>query len=238
MGKDSLLARDLMTKEVVTVPGKMPVSSLARLLAERGISAVPVTDPEGRLLGIVTEADLLRRLAGAGDPPVRWLRGIFRSPDRQAQQYARTHGMQAQDIMTTTVVTVGPDTSAEHCAQLMEQHHIKRLPVLSDGHLVGIVSRADLLAELLEPPERIGPEAQARDAQIRSALHAEMRELPWAQSLYTFVEVKDGVVRLSGYVKSEEVRRGLRVLANRIEGVESVDDQLEVASFRLPGEFV
>ena len=118
MGPDSLRARDLMTTEVVAVPPSTPATSLARLLADRGISAAPVTDPEGRLLGVVTEADLLRRLAGTEDKPAGWLRRLFRDPDRQAAQYARTHGKEAHDVMTQDVVTVDPDATAEHCAHL------------------------------------------------------------------------------------------------------------------------
>ena len=239
MGPASLRARDLMTTEVVTVPPATPATSLARLLADRGISAAPVTDAEGRLLGIVTEADLLRRLAGAEDKPVGWLRRLFRDPDKQAEQYARTHGMEARDVMTDDVVTVGPDATAEHCAHLMEERRVKRLPVVGgDGRLVGVVSRADLLRAVLEPPDKIGAETQERDARIRAALRKEMREQPWAGSLYTFADVKDGVVTLYGFVRSDEVRRGLRVLAERIEGVERVEDRMEDAPFPLPGEII
>lgn len=238
MGPESLRARDLMTTEVVTVPPATPATSLARLLAERGISAAPVTDPEGRLLGIVTEADLLRRLAGAENKPAGWLRGLFRNPDRQAERYAKTHGMEARDVMTEEVVAVEPDATAEHCARVMEERGIKRLPVVRDGRLVGLVSRADLLRAVLEPPARIGTEAQERDARIRAALRKEMREQSWAGGLYTFADVQDGVVTLRGFVRSDEVRRGLRVLAARIEGVERVEDLMEDAPSPMPGAFV
>jgi CBS domain-containing protein len=239
MGADRLLARDLMTTEVVTVPPSTPATSLARLLADRGISAAPVTDAGGRLLGIVTEADLLRRLAGAEDKPAGWLRRLFRDPDRQAEQYARTHGKEAQDVMTRDVVSVDLDATAEHCAHLMEERHVKRLPVMSDGRLVGVVSRADLLRAVLEPPARLGAEgAPERDARIRAELRKEMRQQSWAGSLYSFADVEDGVVTLHGFVRSDEVRRGLRVLASRIEGVERVEDRMEHAPVPLPGEFV
>ena len=239
MPAEHLLARDLMTREVVTVPAGMPATSLARLLGDRGISAVPVTDAEGRLLGIVTEADLLRRLAGAEDAPRTWLASLFRSTDEQAQHYARTHGREARDVMTTDLVTADPDATAERCAHLMERHRVKRLPVVAaDGRLLGVVSRADLLRAALEPPARIGTEAQARDARIRAALQAEMRGQPWADSLYTFADVGDGVVTLHGFVRSEAVRRGLRVLAGRVEGVERVEDRMELAPIVLPGHVI
>jgi CBS domain-containing protein len=233
---EHLIARDLMTREVVTVSAGMPVTSLARLLADRGISAVPVTDAEGRLLGVVTEADLLRRLAGAEDVPRTWLVRLFRDPDRQAEHYARTHGREARDVMTSDLVTVEPNATAEHCAHLMEERRIKRLPVVAeDGRLLGVVSRADLLRAAMEPPARIGSEAQVRDARIRAALRAEMREQPWVDNIYISPEVKDGVVTLHGFVRSEAVRRGMRVLAGGIEGVERVEDRMEDAPLFLPG---
>jgi CBS domain-containing protein len=198
-----------------------------------------VTDAEGRLLGVVTEADLLRRLAGAEDKPAGWLRRLFCDPDRQAEQYARTHGKEARDVMTEDVVSVDPDATAEHCARLMEERRVKRLPVLDGGRLVGVVSRADLLRAVLEPPAKLGAEgAPERDARIRAALRKEMREQSWAEGLYTFADVEGGVVTLHGFVRSEEVRRGLRVLASRIEGVERVEDRMEHAPLPLPGEFV
>ena len=146
--------------------------------------------------------------------------------------------MEARDVMTGDVVSVEPDATAEHCAHLMEERRIKRLPVTADGRLLGVVSRADLLRAVLEPPERIGTGTQERDARIRAALRKEMREQPWAGSLYTFADVKDGVVTLHGFVRSDEVRRGMRVIAERIEGVERVEDRMEDAPFPLPGEVV
>ena len=239
MNFESLVAGDLKTADVVTVPPSMPISSLARLLADRGISSAPVTTPEGKLLGIVTEADLLRRLAGREDAPVGWLRSRFRDVDKQAESFARTHGMVAQDVMTKDVLTVAPDATAERCAQLMEEHGIKRLPVVSEGRLVGMVSRADLLRAIFEPPARVGAgPGLGNDATIRSALRRELRSQAWASSNYTSSVVKDGVVTLNGFVRSEAVRRALLVLAGRIEGVIRVEDQLMEAPFFLPGEYI
>jgi len=233
MDNKLLLARDLMTTNVVTVPPGMPVTVLARLIADRSISSAPVTDADGRLLGIVTEADLLRHLASAEDAPVGWLRGLFRNMDTPAEHYARTHGKTAGDVMTTGVVTVEGDATAEHCAHLMEERRIKRLPVTRDGRLAGIISRADLLRAVLEPPARIGTEMPTRDARIRAALRAEMLDQPWTSSLYVFSDVKDGVVTLQGSVHSDAMRRGLHVLAERIEEVERVEDQMVTAPLLL-----
>ena len=236
MAASSLFARDLLSTEAVTVPASMPVTSLARLLASRGISAVPVVGEDGKLLGIVTEADLLRRLASAEDAPTGWLRRLMGNPDRQATSYARTHGLEARDVMTSQVITVNPEATAEHCAHLMEEHRIKRLPVVHEGKLLGMLSRADLLRAVLDPPVKAGDAGAARDARVRAALRREMRAHPWAGSLYTSADVRDGVVTLYGYVRSDEVRRGLRVLAARIDGVERVDDQMLDAPILAPGE--
>jgi CBS domain-containing protein len=147
----SLRARDLMTAEVITVPPETPFIAIARLLAERGISAVPVVDAEARVKGIVTEADLVRRLAGEEDRPVSWFASFFTNEAREADRYARTHGVTAADIMTEAVVTVGPDTPARPIAQLMEERGIRRVLVVQEGRLKGLVSRADLLRALAAP---------------------------------------------------------------------------------------
>lgn len=231
-------ARDLMTEAVVSVRPDMPVNSLARLLSERGISAVPVTDGEGRLLGLVTEADLLRRVAGVEDRPISWLRGLFSDASFQAQNYAKTHGSTARDVMTTRLITVEPGATVAHCAGVMEEHRIKRLPVVEDGRLVGVISRSDLLSAALEAPERQGTGAGSDDERIRHALRKAMHEQPWAASLYTFMDVQDGVVTLHGFVRSPEVRRGLRVMAESIEGVVRVEDRMQNAPAYLAGQMI
>lgn len=234
MLENSLYARDLLTADVVTAPPGMPVTSLARLLADRGISSTPVVDDHGTLLGIVTEADLLRRLVGTEHTLLSWLRSLVASADQQATQYARTHGLAVRDVMTQDLVTVGPDATAEQCARLMEQRHVKRLPVVEDGRLVGIVSRADLLRAVLEAPPRIATKTEPRDDRIRSALRSEMLDQPWATTLYATTDVEDGVVTLNGTIHSDAMRRGLRVLAERIAEVERVDDRLVVAPQLFP----
>ena len=216
-----LTARDLMTPDVVTVPPETPVIAVARLLAERGISAVPVLDTAGTVLGVVTEADLIRRLAGEEDRPQGWLRSLFADPGEQAERYARTHGSTAAEIMTETVVSVTPADGAAHVAHLMEEKGIRRVLVLEDGRLRGIVSRADLLRALVSPPKATG---DLSDDRIRQAVLAAMRKEPWADTFYTLVEVKDGVVEYHGFMRTEQVKRGLKVLAEQVPGVKGVVD--------------
>lgn len=219
-----LTARDLMTPDVVTVPPETPVIAVARLLAERGISAVPVLDRTGQVLGIVTEADLIRRLAGEEDKPMGWFRALFSDPGEQAERYARTHGGTAEEIMTESVVSVSENDMAAHIAHVMEENHIRRVLVLQDGRLRGLVSRADLLRALVSPPRA---EGDLSDERVRQAVLAAMRKEPWADTFYTLVEVKDGVVEFHGFMRTEQVKRGLKVLAEQVPGVKGVVDSTQ-----------
>ncbi|MFL1462121.1 CBS domain-containing protein [Roseococcus sp. DSY-14] len=217
-----LTARDLMTPDVVTVPLATPVLAIARLLAERGISAVPVLGEAGDVMGVVTEADLIRRLAGEAEKPAAWFRTLFANPAQEAERFARTHGLRAADVMTEEVVSVTGDTRASEIAALMEEKGIRRVLVIEDGRLAGLVSRADLLRALVaEPPEM----ADCSDDRIRRAVMALMRKQPWVDSFHTLVEVKDGVVEFHGFMRDEGVKRGLRVLAESVPGVRAVRDE-------------
>jgi CBS domain-containing protein len=219
-----LLARDLMTPDVVTVPPETPVMAMARLLADRGISAVPVVDAAGKVLGIVTEADLIRRLAGEEDRPSSWFGALFADPANQAERYARTHGVTARDLMTEKVVSVAPDTTAAHIAHMMEEQKIRRVVVVEGEKLKGIVSRADLLRALVAPPH---VEGELSDERIRRAVMSAMKKEPWTDTFYTMVEVKDGTVTFHGFRRSDTVQKALRVLAENVPGVKSVQDDTQ-----------
>lgn len=228
MSGKTLTARDLMTPDVVSVRPDMPVAVLARMLSERHLSAVPVTDAHGHLLGIVSEADLLRRLAGAEDPQRGWLAQLFSSPSREAGRYARTHGRRVSEVMTPGAVTVEEDATAAHIAHLLEEKGIKRVPVLRKGRLVGIVSRADLLRAVLESPSALSGEAETEDERIFRALEEERTRQPWSDTAFVFAHVENGILRLYGLVRSEEIRKAMVVLAERIEGVKGVKDEMSV----------
>lgn len=214
---------DIMTRQVISVPPDMPVLAVARLLADRGISGVPVTDSMRTLLGIVSEADLIRRLSSSDAPEGGLLRRLFYDRDRAAQDYAQAHGATAQDIMTRNPVTATETMSAEHAAHLIEEHHIRRLPVVQDGMLVGIVTRADLLRALLAPA------SDTSDGAIRAALQAEMARLPWADAPYVTFTVRNGVVTFYGFCHSPAVREGLAAIAAGVPGVKGVQDRITEA---------
>ena len=217
-------ARDLMTPDVVTVPPETPVMAMARLLSDRGISAVPVVDPAGVVLGIVTEADLIRRLAGEEDKPSSWFGALFSDPASQAERFARTHGVTAKDLMTEKVVAVTPETTAAHIAHMMEEQKIRRVVVLEGDKLRGIVSRADLLRALVTPAHE---DAELSDERVRRAVMAAMKKEPWTDTFYTMVEVKEGKVTFHGFRRSDAVQKALRVLAENVPGVKSVEDDTQ-----------
>lgn len=224
-------ARDLMTRDPVTIPPDATLAMVARILGERGFSGAPVVDKDGKLLGMVTEGDLIRRIAAPEDQPRGWLRSFLTPAGRQAATFARTHGQTARDVMTGALVTAEEDTPIERIAKAMEERGIRRVPVVREGRLVGIVSRADLIRALLVPAASL--EADAPDERIRRAVLAAMREQPWVDAFFVFPDVKDGVVFFHGYCRNEDVKRGLRVLAERIPGVKGVELMVEKAPLPL-----
>ncbi|ONG49749.1 hypothetical protein BKE38_20485 [Pseudoroseomonas deserti] len=212
-----------MTADVVTVPPETPVMAIAQLLADRGISAVPVLGADGRLRGIVTEADLIRRLAGShGGFGI--LRQLFTDMDQLANRYAATHGATAAEIMTVDLVTVSPEDHAGTIAELLEEKKIRRVVVVEEGRLCGVVSRADLLRALVAPPLERG---EYSDDRLRRAVQAAIKREPWAETFFTLIEVKDGVVELHGFRRSAAVQRGLKVLVAEVPGVKGVVDKTQ-----------
>jgi CBS domain-containing protein len=219
-------ARDIMTSHVVTVTSASRVGELAALLYERRISAAPVVD-HGRLVGIASEADLLHRyelgtdLAGANDP---WWVRLF-SADRSPEEYVKSHALRVRDIMTRDVATVSPDAPLAEVATLLERRRIRRVPVVEDGRLVGIVSRSDLVRALASARQAARKACPIQDDAIRERLLAELRRQAWWQGDLASVVVEEGVVTFSGVMGSESERAAARAAAETIPGVRSVIDR-------------
>jgi CBS domain-containing protein len=226
-------ARDIMTADPVTVPPETPLEAVAALMAERAISGLPVVDEKGHLLGIVTDGDLMRRLAAKEDKPASFLATLIGANADQAERYAKTHGRRVGDVMTTSLATVAEDATVEEVAHILESRRIRRVPVLRGEQLVGVVSRADLLRAVMAPVAT-SAEQEASDPRIRRAIYAAMREEPWISTRYIFPMVKDGVVSFHGFLGSEKARTALRVLAERVAGVKEVRfDTVPAPSFIL-----
>jgi CBS domain-containing protein len=218
-----LCARDLMTAEVITVSPETRAAELAQIFVGRGVSTVAVVDPAGRLQGIVTESDLIRRLADEDEQPRKgWLARQLEAPNAGAERYARRHAATAGELMARQVVTIRPEDSAAHAARLMEEHKIRRVLVTDREKILGVVSRADLVRALVAP---LGNTSQTHsDEDVRRAVLAEMERETWARQLGTGVTVRNGVVEFSGFHHSEATSRALRVLAENIPGVTGVVD--------------
>ncbi|WP_158600873.1 CBS domain-containing protein [Teichococcus wenyumeiae] len=231
----AMLAKDLMSTTLRVVPPDMPVTAVAELLSSYGISGVPVVDESGAPLGIITEGDLIRRLADEEPGPLVWFLEQFQNTGRLAGRFLKAHGATARDVMTTEIASVNEDTPVEQIARLMEKRRIKRVPVLRDGKIVGIVSRADLLRAVLRPQ---GPERSAdvaNDDAILQAVRAAMHRQAWADTFWIYPSVRDGVVTFYGFTRSDLVREGLKVMAQEIPGVRRVEDRLDPMPLLLRG---
>ena len=219
-------AKDVMTTKVVTIAEDTEVGAIARVLLEQRISGVPVVDEAGRVLGIVSEGDLMRRPESGTAPQRSWWLRLVASPEDKAHDYVKTHGMRAADVMTRNVVTVVEDSGVGAIAQLLEERRIKRVPVIRDGKLVGIVSRANLLHGLVAHNKQIGEAPSPDDRSIRDQVIAELKEQGWVTHGSLNVIVSDGVVELWGWVESEEERKAFRIAAETVPGVRAVEDHL------------
>jgi CBS domain-containing protein len=218
----------IMTRGVVTVGPDTTVSDVAKIMLENRISAVPVVDQAGALVGIISEGDLLRRAeVGTEHRRSRWMELGFSSV-HLAADYVKEHGRKASDVMTRVVVTVRPETEVVEIANILESRHVKRVPVVINGRLVGIISRANIV-QALASSERTSESATApQDREIQEALHRAMRKRKWAfLPSQANVVVRDGVVHLWGYIESEEARRAIIVMAENINGVRGVEDHMD-----------
>jgi CBS domain-containing protein len=229
MGTSPMHAMDIMTTNVITVRPETSVQELAMLLAERGISGVPVVDADNRLVGIVSEGDLLHRAETGTARRIQhrrshWLDALAGDPD-PARDYIKSHGRKVSDIMTRDVVSVSETTELSEVADLLESNRIKRVPVLRDGKLCGIVSRANLVRALAAAPRPATGEAD--DRTIRNNILAELDGHRWANVFAADIVVRDHVVHVwLGDDQPEEERRAIRVAAENIPGVRGVEQHL------------
>jgi CBS domain-containing protein len=218
-------AKDIMTPCAIAVSPDTPIYAIARALAEYRISGVPVVDG-GKVVGIVSEGDLMRRPELGTDKSRRsWWLEMLMDETELAKEFVKTHGKLARDVMSSPVVSVNEDTPVADVAATLEKHHIKRVPVLRDGRLVGIISRANLVQCLAASGGRdIERPTAASDEEIRQRLIETLEKQPWASVHNTSVFVRNGVVELWGFVESEDEKRATRIAAEEIPGVKQVID--------------
>ncbi len=225
-----MLATDVMTTEVIAVAPTTSVEQVAKLLAERGISAVPVVDGDHRVIGMVSEGDLLHRREIGTERRRSWWLDMVASTNQAAGDYIKSHSTNVQDVMTRDVISITETTSVADIALLLESNRIKRVPVVRDGKLVGIVSRANLVRALAMTVGASVSGTEAEDRRIREKLLAELKSQKWAEVSPGNVTVKDGVVHFWCSYISEREKRALIVAAESIPGVRRVEDHMTPAS--------
>jgi CBS domain-containing protein len=220
-------ASDVMTATVISVKPEMSVRDAARVLAEHRISGAPVVDARGRVVGMISEGDLLHRteLGTLTEGRRSWWLDLI-SADHDAANYIKAHGRTVQDVMTAEVTSIGEATSLSDVATVLESRHVKRVPVLRDGQLVGIVSRANLVQALASITDEPGGDASPSDRDIRAMLMGELAGHKWAFAGRNIV-VRDGVVHLWGSSWSTDSLRAMCVAAESIPGVKRVEDHTE-----------
>ncbi|HXZ00429.1 MAG TPA: CBS domain-containing protein [Stellaceae bacterium] len=216
---------DIMTRGAVTVTADSTIEAAARLMLSHRISGLPVVDAAGAVIGIVTEGDLLRRVEiGTEARRGRWFE-LLVGPGRLAGDYVRSHARKVGEVMTREVAGIGPEAPLAEAVALMERRHVKRLPVIDGGRVVGILSRANLLSALLEMLAAPTPGAGS-DREIRERVLAEIDKQRWAPRVSIDVAVSQGIVELHGAITDERERTALRVAAENVPGVKGVRDHL------------
>ena len=216
-------AKDIMTTDVVTVGPETEVADVARIMLERCVSAIPVADGKRRVLGIVSEGDLIRRAKCGADGRRSWWLALL--AERTAE-FIKAYGTRAKDLMTRDVITVSEGAPLGEIARTLETHRIKRVPVVRDGRLCGIVSRADVLRGLTSVSSARAERPSADDRQIRDKILALLKERSDASTRFVSVIVVGGTVYLWGTAESEQDRVAIRVAAENVAGVKAVHDFL------------
>ena len=218
-------AKDVMTGNVISIDPEQTVLQAARLMLQHRISGLPVTDASGRLVGILSEGDFLRRRETQTERRrSRWLEFLM-GPGKIASEYTHTHGSKVGDVMTTDVRTVDEDTALEDIVELMERHRIKRVPVMCADKMIGIITRSNLMHAMVSMA-RTAPAEAKNDSTIRERLLAEFKKEQWVPAALINVVVQNGVVELWGAIVDERQRAALKVAAENTPGVKVVKDHL------------
>lgn len=218
-------ARDVMVSPVITVGKNSTVRDLAKLLLANHISAVPVVDSGGKLVGIVSEADLMHRAEAGTERPTSWWLSLISGESAVAAEYVQGHATMVKDVMITDVQTAQPDTPLVEIADMFEEKHIKRVPIVNAaGELVGIVSRANIIQAIASARPKL--EISLPDATIREKLIAELRKHSWSHVHNLNVTVANGVVDLWGFTETDKERQAIRIATESVPGVVAVNDHL------------
>ena len=228
-------AHQIMTRKVITVKADTPVLDAANLMLQHHISCLPVVDETGRLIGMVSEGDFVRRSEiGTQRPRIRWLEFLMGVVGKAAQDYVREHGRKVSDIMTQEDLCIATeDMPLSELVGLMERRNVKRMPVVREHMLIGIVTRTDLLRAVASLARDV-PDPTADDDHIRDRVIATIENKDW-RPLQLGVTVRDGIVHVSGIIADERYRRAAIVAAENVSGVKLVHDHLYLVDWAKTG---
>ena len=228
-------AHQIMTRKVITVKADTPVLDAANLMLQHHISGLPVVDETGRLIGMVSEGDFVRRSEiGTQRPRIRWLEFLMGVVGKAAQDYVREHGRKVSDIMTQDDLCIATeDMPLSELVRLMERRNVKRMPVVRGHTLIGIVTRTDLLRAVASLARDV-PDPTADDDHIRDRVIATIEKNDW-RPLQFGATVRDGIVHLSGIIADERYRRAAIVAAENVSGVKLVHDHLYLVDWAKKG---
>jgi len=217
-------AHQIMTRSVISVTPDTTIVEAANLMLQRHVSGLPVVDAKGKLVGVVSEGDFIRRSEiGTQRKRGRWLRFIL-GPGKSASDFVQEHGRRVSEVMTASPLTITEDTALPEIVDLMEQNNVKRLPVVRGDKLVGIVSRANLLQAVASLAQQI-PDPTADDDHIRNRIIDALEKNDWCPFGLNVI-VRDGIVHLSGVITEERARQAAIVATENIDGVKKVHDHL------------
>jgi CBS domain-containing protein len=226
-------AADVMVSKVITVGRDTAVREIANILFANRISAVPVIDDDGVLIGIVSEGDLIHRVEVGTDRDYSWWFKLIGDKSMMARDYLKSHATRAADVMTKRVVTAPSDMPLGELASLLERHGIKRVPIVDgSGKLVGIVSRADLVHALADLQSDIPVEPSVADSTLREQIRTEITSHLLANVSQINVIVHDGVVELWGDAGSRDEKDAIRVAAELFPGVRKIEDHIAICNAR------
>jgi CBS domain-containing protein len=220
-------AMDVMVCAVVTVRPDDSVTKAVDLFAKQDISALPVVDDNGTVIGMISEADLVHRQEIGTEVQRPWWLEAVTPASTLAKEFAKSHGRRVDEVMSTHVISASEDTPLGEIATVLERHRIKRVPILRNGKLVGIVSRSNIIQALASPQTTNDAGVSTNnDRAIRLDLLDRIARQPWTRFGERNVIVRGGVVHLWGLVSSEAERKALTALAEEVPGVMRVSGEM------------
>jgi CBS domain-containing protein len=225
-----MFAGDVMTGAAITVAPDTTVADAARIMAEKGVSGLPVVDPAGQLVGIVTEGDLLRRKEFGSERRRSWWARLFCDDKSLADEFAKAHGRFVREVMTRNVVCVRHDTPIGRVAELLSTLDVKRLPVLKNGALAGVVSRRDVMRSLAKLAAIEDRPQKAGDDEIARAVVNRIDNAAFVAAIQVQLTVTNGVVEVTGTISSENQRQAVLAMIEETPGVAQVVDRITVNS--------